>query len=59
MTVLSVFHFKPLLEGGKTVGTDIFLLSSTDMGSAVPGWAMRKFAPKGLDEFFDDFISHA
>jgi len=59
LTVLGVFHFHPILESGETVGTKIFAISSTDMGGAVPGWALRKFAPKGLDEFFDDYIREA
>ena len=59
MTVTGVFHFRPIVEDGKTIGTSIFLISCTDMGNAVPGWALRKFAPKGLDEFFDDFVAQA
>lgn len=57
-TLLSVLRFDPIVEAGRVVGTRSHFMSIADYGS-IPKWIIKKLAPNGFTEFYDDYAEAA
>ena len=46
-----------LLDPSKVVGTRVTFVNESDFGGSFPKWILQKFAPPGLNDFYEDLIN--
>jgi hypothetical protein len=46
-----------LIDPNKVIGTRIIFVNESDFGGSFPKWLLKKFAPSGVNEFYEDLLT--